>query len=496
MHLTTQGTADKLGMADDFGNDFESAATLAPVSYWYASRNGTINSPEDVDVFRISVDRGVWRISVDELNRSGVEPGLTIFDSSGALVGTGQFYAAAGGYVSQFDGFLSAGTYFIRVQEMDQNWQGAYQVSALFDNASPSVDAAPETASGVEDNTVRGQLLTPSDPEAAPLLFKLVPSSAIGGSVAIDAATGEYLFTPTADSTGTASFRYVVNDGTSDSVEKTVSINIAAVNDVPHTIELTANALSENTLTGVFIGGFSVGDIDDSGNHTITLLDNAGGRFALAPDGRSLVVANGALLDYEQARSHTVVVRATDQGGLSLDQTLTINVLDVLDEVAAGSAADDILAGGDGVDRLFSGGGNDTLSSGAGKDLLNGGSGNDRLIGGLGQDTLTGGMGKDVFVFANKDTTASVRTADYITDFSGRAGDRIDLKGIDANVKAKGDQAFSFIGTAAFTKAGQLRYEKTAKVTFIYLNTDADTTAEGVIRLKGSMDLQKGWFVL
>ena len=79
---------------------------------------------------------------------------------------------------------------------------------------------------------------------------------------------------------------------------------------------------------------------------------------------------------------------------------------------------------------------------GAGKDVLNGGTGNDRLTGGAGQDTLTGGSGKDVFVFGNKELCTSTKTADYITDFSGKGGDRIDLRGIDADVKKKGDQNF------------------------------------------------------
>jgi hypothetical protein len=30
----------------------------------------------------------------------------------------------------------------------------------------------------------------------------------------------------------------------------------------------------------------------------------------------------------------------------------------------------------------------------------------------------------------------------------------------------------------------------------VYLNTDSDKAAEAVIKLKGAMDLQKGWFLL
>ena len=41
-----------------------------------------------------------------------------------------------------------------------------------------------------------------------------------------------------------------------------------------------------------------------------------------------------------------------------------------------------------------------------------------------------------------------------------------------------------------------MRYEKSGKDTYVYLNTDSDKSAEGVIKLKGAIDLQKGWFVL
>ncbi len=109
---------------------------------------------------------------------------------------------------------------------------------------------------------------------------------------------------------------------------------------------------------------------------------------------------------------------------------------------------------------------------------------------------MSGGAGKDVFAFANKDTGTSKATADTITDFSGRGGDKIDLKLIDADMKKKGDQAFSFISKNAFTKAGQVRYEKAGKDTYVYINTDSDKAAEGMIKVKGALDMQKAWFVL
>ncbi|WP_312895083.1 hypothetical protein [Microvirga sp.] len=177
----------------------------------------------------------------------------------------------------------------------------------------------------------------------------------------------------------------------------------------------------------------------------------------------------------------------TDSFGAKLTQRIDVTIGDSQAERAVGSALADVIKGGYG---------NDVLSGVGGNDLLSAGIGNDRLIGGLGKDTMTGSTGRDVFVFDDRDTGTSKSRADYITDFSGRQGDRLDLKLVDANSSKRGDQNFSFIGKNAFSKAGEVRYEKTKTDTYVYLNTDNDKTAEAVIRLKGSFDLQKSWFVL
>lgn len=301
-------------------------------------------------------------------------------------------------------------------------------------------------------------------------------------------------------------------------------------NAAPSDLSLNGNAVEENSRKDQPIGTVSVQD-NSGDTHRFTLLDSAGGRFALDADG-TLKVADGVRLDYEQAIQHTITVQVTDALGESLTKSFTIRVQDAPKEAANGSALADVMKSGngddsfngldgddrletglgndtllgglgndsldasDGHDRLSGETGNDSLIGGAGNDVADGGLGNDRLLGGLGKDTLTGGTGRDVFVFDDRETGSSKTKADYISDFSGRNGDRIDLKAVDANIKKSGDQAFSFIGTKAFTKAGQVRYEKTKKETYVYLNTDNDKAAEAVIKLKGSIDLQKGWFVL
>jgi serralysin len=109
-----------------------------------------------------------------------------------------------------------------------------------------------------------------------------------------------------------------------------------------------------------------------------------------------MVVRNGALLDYEQFRSHTVVVWATGPDNHTIEHSFTITVEDVAEEIATGSDQNDILIGG------------------AGRDKLSGGLGDDWIFGKGGMDTLSGGSGHDVFVFDTKPTKTNV---DRITDF-------------------------------------------------------------------------------
>ena len=73
----------------------------------------------------------------------------------------------------------------------------------------------------------------------------------------------------------------------------------------------------------------------------------------------------------------------------------------------------------------------------------------------------------------------------------------IDLLTIDANAGVAGNQAFNFIGTAAFNAAGQLRYLFDGTDTIIQGNTNGNTaTIEFELRLTGSHALLGTDFIL
>lgn len=94
------------------------------------------------------------------------------------------------------------------------------------------------------------------------------------------------------------------------------------VNQGPTDVLLSGSAVIENSAGGTLVGTLSAVDPNSGDSHAFTLVNDAGGLFAIS--GNRLVVSSA--LNYEVATSHTVVVRATDAGGMSFDKTLTISV--------------------------------------------------------------------------------------------------------------------------------------------------------------------------
>ncbi|WP_319826198.1 CAP domain-containing protein [Thalassovita sp.] len=212
--------------------------------------------------------------------------------------------------------------------------------------------------------------------------------------------------------------------------------------------------------------------------------------LVLTGDGGHNVLTGGALDDVIRGKSGRDTLTGLDGqdtlkgGGWS----------DALD----GGADNDKLFGGSGYDTISGGSGNDKLVGGRGKDVMSGGSGNDTLSGGEHSDILTGGAGNDTFVFTDADHSRTTAHRDVITDFD-TVTDRIKLSGVDANDLASGDQAFDFIGTAAFSgTAGELRYQavNSGADREIQGDTDGDGVADFLILLNGQVTLSAGDFLL
>ena len=95
-------------------------------------------------------------------------------------------------------------------------------------------------------------------------------------------------------------------------------------NQAPDIVDLSASTVYENAADGTVVGAVSATDPDAGDTLSYTLLDDAGGRFAIDPATGEITVADGSLLDYETADQHSVVVEVTDAGGLSDTETFSI----------------------------------------------------------------------------------------------------------------------------------------------------------------------------
>ena len=75
--------------------------------------------------------------------------------------------------------------------------------------------------------------------------------------------------------------------------------------------------------------------------------------------------------------------------------------------------------------------------------------------------------------------------------------DLIDVSGMDAQIGVSGNQAFNFIGNAAFSgAAGELRYMYDGTGTFVQADVDGDGVADMQIAFTGSVALAASDFVL
>lgn len=191
-------------------------------------------------------------------------------------------------------------------------------------------------------------------------------------------------------------------------------------------------------------------------------------------------------------------------GGAGGDTYYVNNAGDTVTE-AAGGGTDNVYASvsyalkaGQEVEFLRANAGSTGLSL-TGNGLANtliGGAGGDVLSGGGGADVLRGNGGADSFVFKAVSDSAVGAGRTTIYDFTA-GSDRIDLSAIQAVTGASADQAFGFIGAAAFTKhAGELRQVGSGSSTLVEGDVNGDGAADFQIALTGTLTLQAGDFVL
>jgi YD repeat-containing protein len=109
------------------------------------------------------------------------------------------------------------------------------------------------------------------------------------------------------------------------SVEKTLAIEIANINEAPINITLNFNSVEENQPSGTIIGTFDTEDPDREDRHTYTLITEN-------PNNNTFQIINNQLQiknppDFENQTNADIRVRSTDAGGLSVEKNFAIEIV-------------------------------------------------------------------------------------------------------------------------------------------------------------------------
>jgi VCBS repeat-containing protein len=201
------------------------------------------------------------------------------------------------------------------------------EVPTAVTNAPPV--AVADTFAATEDSILVGNVLTNDyDPEGRPLTAALASGPAHGTLFFNHGGNGQFVYVPHANFTGTDTFTYRNGDGQFLSLDQTVTINVANVNDAPVAVAdaytmpedgtLTANVLANDTD----VDGPSLNAALRSQPAHGTVVMNANGSFTYKPH------ANFVGTD-------SFTYRNGDWSLLSNDTTVSITVTPVNDAPVA-----------------------------------------------------------------------------------------------------------------------------------------------------------------
>jgi VCBS repeat-containing protein len=261
-----------------------------------------------------------------------------------------------------------------------------------------------------------------------------------------------------------------------------ISLTDTIFNDVfkPITGTLVAKDIAGAILTKNTYGIEGTGVTENSSKTTESQTNAYGKLTVTKATGAYTFEANDSAIEALKVKaSATFKVTTTSSDGKNDSDTLTINI------IQKG------ITESKGHDKLNGTNANNKFDGLAGNDTIKGLGGNDFITGGLGKDILYGGKGKDTFDFNATAESKIGGLRDIIKDFSD--GDKIDLSGIDANIKTKVDNKFKFIDSSAFHKiAGELILVKGV----LSGDNNGDGKADFQIAITGVNNLDKFDFVL
>ncbi|WP_325436430.1 retention module-containing protein [Pseudomonas nitroreducens] len=242
---------------------------------------------------------------------------------SGTAHGTLVLNTATGDYTyTPSKDYNGSDSFTVRVSD----GKGGFADSVVNVNVTPVNDApitADQSKTTAEDTALTGKIVA-SDVDGDTLTYTIKAGSApTHGSVTLNAATGDYTYTPSKDYNGSDSFTVVVSDGKGGTVNSVVTINVTPVNDAPTTADQSKTTAEDTPLTGKIVASDVDGDtlsyaVQSGTAHGTLVLNTATGDYTYTPS-----------KDYNGSDSFTV--RVSDGKGGFADSVVNVNVTPVND---------------------------------------------------------------------------------------------------------------------------------------------------------------------
>ena len=264
-------------VTDDHGNTTTTTVglTVTAVNDAPVVSNQNLSTAEDVpltgQVVATDVEGDALSYSVSTVAAHGT---VTINPTTGAFV-----YTPNANY-NGADSFV--------VSVSDGN--GGVTTSTINVGVTPVNDApvsANQTVATNEDTPLNGQIVA-TDVDGDALAYQ-VTTAAAHGQVALDAATGKFVYTPNPNYNGADSFTVTVSDGKGGTTTSTINVGVAAVNDLPVANNPSLATTEDTPVTGKVIATDVDGDtltyklVAQPANGTVAL-DPATGQFTFTPN--------------------------------------------------------------------------------------------------------------------------------------------------------------------------------------------------------------------
>jgi ELWxxDGT repeat protein len=232
--------------------------------------------------------------------------------------------------------FETKSAYSVRVQTTDQgglSFEKAINVNVNDLNETP-IDLALSNSSineNVAANSVVGTFSSTDPDTGNTFIYSLVTGTGDTDNAAFTIVGNQLQInsSPNFEAKSAYSIRVSTTDQGGLSFEKAINININNVNETPTNLALSPSNINENVAANSVVGTFASIDPDTSNTFTYSLVTGTGStdNAAFTIVGNQLQINSSP--NFEAKSAYSVRVKTTDQGGLSFEKAVNININNV-----------------------------------------------------------------------------------------------------------------------------------------------------------------------